>query len=211
MEKIVFFVEWSTELIFVREILPKILWFEISINCMELRSNKLKSVKYNYWSPESKLYFLIIDVWNDEKVLSVIKEREKSMIKNWYKKIIRLRDMYSEKYLNKTKKDRKIDKSVTNKFIKSAQDEIKLMNNSDKISLHFAIMEIEAWFLAFYQVFEKINPKLTCKFMKNITWYNLKDIDPQTEFFKPSTINMKVSSLECFYFFNEYINEKNYW
>lgn len=49
-----------------------------------------------------------------------------------------------------------------------------------------AIMELEAWFLAMYDIFSRINSRLSVDYIEKELGFNLADIDPQTEFFKPA-------------------------
>ncbi len=60
------------------------------------------------------------------------------------------------------------------------------MNYGDRIHLYFAVMEIEAWFLAMYKLFERIDPLLTIEYIQNELGIDFKSIDPEREFFKPS-------------------------
>lgn len=185
MRKIAIFVEGKTELIFAREILPKIFGHEaVSFICLRLRQESWTDEEYRYKSSNAKLHFLIVDVGGDERVLSVIKERETEMIeKRKFNKIIGLRDMYSEEY---KKLSDKIDLRAIKKIIKAANNEVASMTNHQKIQLHFAIMEIEAWFLAFYKIFARLDKKLTVEFIERKLGVNLEQIDPQTYFLKPS-------------------------
>ena len=65
----------------------------------------------------------------------------------------------------------------------------------DKIFIIFSIMELEAWFLGMYNIFEKIDTRLSVEFIENQLKYNLKDIDPQNIFYKPSRELDRILSL----------------
>ncbi|HEG44016.1 MAG TPA: hypothetical protein ENH94_08210 [Phycisphaerales bacterium] len=125
-----------------------------------------------------------MNVANDEKVLSAVKDREKDLVQNGYEKIIALRDMYSEAYLNRA--GRMINNIITEEFINGAHETIQKMGNSDKIKMCFAIMEFEAWFLGMYNLFERLDPALTIAYIEEKLGFNLSVIDPQIEFFRPS-------------------------
>jgi hypothetical protein len=60
------------------------------------------------------------------------------------------------------------------------------MNNPDKINFHFAIMELEAWWLSMHNLFAKIDSRLTVSFIENHLGYNLANIEPEKRFFHPS-------------------------
>jgi hypothetical protein len=70
------------------------------------------------------------------------------------------------------------------------------MSNPIQIHFYFAIMEFEAWLLAMYENFEKINSLLTIEFIKNNLGYDLSMIDPQIEFFKPSNEIRKILKID---------------
>ena len=70
--------------------------------------------------------------------------------------------MYSRQY--RTQTHHKIDASISEKFIQAAKNTIEKMSQPDQINFHFAIMEIEAWFLGMYTLFAKIDPRLTISF-----------------------------------------------
>lgn len=185
MKKIAIFTEGQTELIFVRWFLLRLIDnSKLSFECRELLAHKECPVPYNYSCPEPQIYFCIINVHGEEGVLSSIREREKQLIKVGYDEIIGLRDMYSETYFKLS--PNRINDAVTNKIKSGNWSTIKKMTNRNKIKLYFAVMEIEAWFLGMYKLFQKIDPILTVEFIKQKLNIDLKRVDPQKEFYKPS-------------------------
>lgn len=185
MKKVAIFAEGQTELIFVRDFLLRLIDpSKLSLECMELLAHKLSRVSYPYSCPNPEVHFMIINVHGDEGVLSSIKEREKSLIeKSGYEKIIGLRDMYCDAYERLSPSA--INDNVSKQLIQSHNSTIQNMTYSNRIKLHFAIMEIEAWFLAMYNVFRKIDSRLTTDYIQEKLGIDLKNIDPQTEFFRP--------------------------
>jgi hypothetical protein len=139
---------------------------------------------YKYSNENAEIYYLIVDVGNDKKVLSEIKDREKGLLTKGYEKIIGLRDMYSQKYDKRS--NGVINENITNAFIDNANTEIENMSEPSKIKILFAIMELEAWFLGIHIIFERMNPVLNVGYIEKELGFNLNNIDPQTEFFKPS-------------------------
>ena len=187
MSNVAIFVEGQSELIFVRHFLPQVIgWEKISFICFKLYSDRMVPAKYNYMNENAEIHFFIVDVGNDEKVLSAVKEREKSLFESGYEKIIALRDMYSKKYSKRS--PRRIDENVTRAFIENAHKTIEEMSEPARIKMHFAIMELEAWFLGMYSIFPKINDRLIVEHIGDKLGFNLSIIDPQTEFFKPTDI-----------------------
>ncbi|MCU0445788.1 MAG: DUF4276 family protein [Microscillaceae bacterium] len=194
LKKIIIFVEGQSELIFVRQIILQIFNLEhISFDCFALDSKDYQQVPYPYPNKNAKIHFEIVNVGNDEKVLAEIKRRETDLFSKGFFSIIGLRDLYSEKYDQKS--GGKIDLDITSKFIEVAQEQVNEMSNPNQIHFHFAIMEFEAWLLAMYENFEKINTILTNEFIKNNLGYDLSAIDPQEEFFKPANEIRKIFKL----------------
>ena len=194
MSKVAIFVEGQSELIFIRYCLLLVLgWDKISFECWELYGNKTKPVRYRYAAKNAEIHFFILDVGNDERVLSVVKEREEVLFQRGYEKIIALRDMYSEKYRKRS--PGKIDENVTRAFIENTHKEIAKMSEPARIKIHFAIMELEAWFLGMYNIFERLNSALNINYIEENLGFNLSTIDPQIEFFKPADIVDKILQL----------------
>jgi hypothetical protein len=139
---------------------------------------------FDYPNPHAEVCFLIVNVGQDEKVLSAIKEREEDLIKKGFERIIGLRDMYSGEYSKRS--PREIDNRVTREFIDGLNSTIQKMSEPSKIRMHIAIMELEAWFLGMYDIFGKINSRLSVDYIEEELGFNLAEIDPQTQFFKPA-------------------------
>ncbi len=118
MRKVAIFTEGQGELIFIRYLLFKIIGYEhLSFECLELRSDKLFNVPHKFGSPNNaKVHFMIVNVGNDEKVLSAIAERETRLVKQGYDEIIGIRDMYSREY---RKRANTVDQQVVESFIQA--------------------------------------------------------------------------------------------
>lgn len=180
--KIIIFTEGQTELIFLRNLLLKCFNLDkISFECVDLFG---ESVPYDFPNPDATTHFQIVNIGNDEKVLAEIKRREKDLFEKGFEAIFALRDMFTEKY--DTQSQGKIDLNITEKILEVTHEQIQKMSKPEKIRFHFAIMEIEAWFLAIYENFERIDSKLDLSFLNQILHCDLSKIDPETTFFKPS-------------------------
>ena len=185
MRKVAIFVEGQGELIFVRQLIVKLFdQNNISFECFELRSSFTPiSVPYQFTSPNASIYFRIINVGNDERLLSAILERQKKLVESGFE-ILGIRDMYSRAY---KKQSQEINSDVNELFIKIINDQIvKQTQNVDKIHIFFAIMELEAWFLSMPNLFKKLSPKLTPEFIHSKLGFNLTTIDPEVVFFNPA-------------------------
>lgn len=185
MRKVAIFTEGQTEQIFVRYLVGVALgWDKISIKCLRLCDGQMSLGGMDLYNQNADVHFQIIDVGGDERVLSVIKDRERLLVKQGFKQVIGLRDMYSEAYVKRA--DRKVANDVIQAFIEGAQQTVQQMNSPGKIALHFAIMEVEAWFLGMCKVFERIDAKLTAQYIAQELRFNLDKIDPQEGFLRPS-------------------------
>ena len=180
------FTEGQTEQIFVRELLLRVLDpAKLSFECLELKAHRFSIVPYKYPNPHAEIHFMIIDVHGDEGVLSSIREREKDLIeKSGYESIIAIRDMYTEAYAKRS--PGRIDDSLNADFIRSHNAIIQNMAYSTQIRLHFAIMEVEAWFLGMYNLFSRIDHILTVEYIRERLSIDLTITDPQREYFRPS-------------------------
>lgn len=195
MKKIAIFTEGQSELMFIRYLLLTIIDnSRLSYECIKLKSERTYHYPYiKYDSPDPDFYFIIINVGNDERVLSSIKEREEGLFGKGYHEIIGLRDMYCEVYDKRS--TGRIDNGLSEQFINRSTNVISDMSNPEAISLFFSIMELEAWFLSMYNLFQKINPALTLEYIERECGYNLKNIDPQTNFYRPSNEIIRIMNL----------------
>jgi Domain of unknown function (DUF4276) len=188
MKKIVVFVEGNTELIFVREYLRKSFEFQdIEIECRKRQYGRFDEVPFSMPNPNAKYHFRIINVGGDKNVLDDIIEDEIKLRNIGYEKIIGLRDMFSEEYKKKVKQPMRIDNDEIQKFIMSANKRIERDTKfPQNIKLHFAIMEIEAWFLGISNLWQRKG--LSSQAIKEKIKVDLSTIDPETTFVHPTEI-----------------------
>jgi hypothetical protein len=184
MRKVAIFTEGQGELIFVRHLLSLVIGYErLSFECLALRSDRLFAVPHKYRSPQAIVHFLIVNVGSDERVVSAIAERQAELVNKGFDEILGLRDMYSRAY---RKRAQRVDSAVIESFVQAQAAVIQNMSNAEKIRVFFAIMELEAWFLAMYNLFQKINPSLTCAYIAEQLSFDLKTTNPETEFLHPA-------------------------
>lgn len=187
MRKICVFVEGQTEQIFVREFLLK--WFEyshLSMECHQIIGSQTIAAEYDYNNHEADYHYQIVNVGNDNRVLSWLLDRVDGLKREGYELIVGLRDMYSQYY---RKKSSVIDLELNKQIISAAYEEIqeRLQKNAAMVSFHFAIMEIEAWMLAMYPSLLKKFPAISEDDLKNI--YNIEDDVEQTIYHPADTLN----------------------
>lgn len=185
MRKIAIITEGLTEHIFLRSLIPILFgWENVSFRCVKLLLGQEHSVPYEHIVVNPHLYFLIIDVGGDNKVMTYIRDNEERLFNKGYEFVIGIRDMYSNAYRKRTKNE--INESVNQSFIDVANSVIQGLSHSKFIEIHFAIMEIEAWFLSMYSLFEKLNEALTVQFIEDSLGFNIQTINPEVYFFHPS-------------------------
>ena len=194
MRRVAIFVEGQSELIFIRNILFRLIDpAKLSFECITLQRYAKRGVLYPYTSPEPRVHFLIVNAGNDTSVVSAISERESNLFQRGFIEIIGLRDMYCQAYHKRSPGI--IRKDLSRQFIDNHNNVIQRMSKPDHIHLFFSIMELEAWFLSMYGIFEKIEPTLTLEHIEGELGYNLREIDPQTAFYRPSNAIRDVLAL----------------
>lgn len=184
MKRIAVFTEGQTELIFVRWLLLRLIDnAKLSFECLELLAHTEANVPFRFSCPNPEVYFRLIDAHGSEGVLSSIREREVRLAAAGYEAIVGLRDMYCSAY---SRLSPRIDDFVTQRIIHEHHAILRTMKNQDKVFLYFAVMEIEAWFLGMYNLFRKIDPTLTSALINERLGMDLKALDPQRSFYRPS-------------------------
>jgi hypothetical protein len=120
-------------------------------------------------NPYAEFYILVYDVGGDGNVVSAVKERSQKMIKSaGYSWILALRDLYPNSRAEK--------KAVIEAFNRI----FKKYSYRSKLRLILAVMEIEAWFLADHDLFERLNPTATAKTIKERLDIDLIKDDPES-------------------------------
>lgn len=192
MIKTAIFVEGQTELIFTRELVLKFFEYQnIWIECYNLFNDQdLNPTDYVHLNRDAGFYFQILNIGNDQKVLSSILRREKYLFSEnqGFTKIIGLRDMYSKDYREAVKGSR-IDPKVNQRFIQSHQETIQVKSlHPEKIKFHFAIMELESWLLAISSIFERFHKELNNEKIRQSIGIDLKAINPENAVFHPANL-----------------------
>ncbi|MDM8558413.1 hypothetical protein [Candidatus Parabeggiatoa sp. HSG14] len=197
MKKVAIFVEGQGEQVFVRHLLYYLLDpSKLSFECLRLRSENLEEVPYAYENKQADIYFLIINTQGDSSVLPAIKKREQGLFRQGFHKIIGLRDMYSQAYREIS--PHLIDYNIMQQFIEGTKHSIATMSQPNKIHFHFAIMELEAWWLCMYTLFAKIDKQLTVAFIAQELGDDLSAIDAEKVFFHPASNVAKILNLVGF-------------
>lgn len=196
MRKVAVFVEGQTELIFVRDFLLK--WFEydgnqIGFECYNLENNDAHPTEFAYGNRQSENYYLIVNVGNDNSVLSAIKTRLQFLLNKDYQIVVGLRDMYCKQYRNEVA-NATIKPEINELFISATNEQIAQIENGEAIKFHFAIMEVEAWLLGMPKVFSSKDNLLTPNYIKQKLSIDL-NCDPETTIFHPAKEMNNIYSL----------------
>jgi len=186
--KIAIFVEGLTETIFVTALLRE--YFNpgtIQIESEKLFGRRAKRISFKSLrdtQQRGEHFCLIVDVSNDESVLSRLKENYEGMREKGYTAFLGLRDLKSARY-----------RKFGERIIQSARDTVDRFKVQDDVFFHFAKMETEAWFLAEPGVFERINSTLTLETIEHEIGMNLEEVDPQEEIANPATVVRRIHRL----------------
>lgn len=194
--KLAVFVEGQTELVFVREFLKQ--WYGYDVNvvgfdCYNLRAKEFCDAEYKYGGEDSENYFMLVNVGNDNSVLSSIIGRLKFLREKDFQLVVGLRDMYSSQYVKDTKNHEIVDE-VSQKHLDSVKEVLKNVEDSSFVDFHFAIMEVEAWFIGIEGFMERLDERLTPDFVHENLNINFDD-DPEKMLFHPAAELGKIYAL----------------
>lgn len=144
------YVEGTSELLFVADVLQKYSNYDplqCGFICINLRRDDFEKMTFPRQGDEhSRDYYQIVNVNNDNLVVSKLRKDVPGLINLGYNVIIGLRDVYGDVYNDLTGGRRVIDDTQI-KTMHDAQVN-SIGDTSGTTRLHFAIMEYEAWMLA---------------------------------------------------------------
>lgn len=153
MKKLAIFVEGLTEQLFIQSLLREVaakneLAFELkyAIGGKSFR-RQLVEIKVPDNPDEPRAVVMIIDSGCDNRVMSDVRENYASLVEADYRSIIAVRDVYPEAY------------SDLPKLVQGAKFGIR--TKPICVNVVFAIMEIEAWFIAEHTHFPRIHETLS--------------------------------------------------
>lgn len=197
IKKIAVFVEGQTEYIFVRDFLCA--WYEydaqkLGLECYQFKGNKTNNVPYPFGTRESENFYLIYNVGNDQSVVSKMLKEAPRLQNSGYQLIVGLNDMYCDDY-HTCVKNRQISMKVNEKFKNERNKVIQLQGLTHLIKPHFAIMEVEAWFLGMYECLQRINKRFTPELIKDKLGTDITK-DPETTVYHPAKVLNDIYQLE---------------
>ncbi len=143
MKNVIIICEGQSEQIFIRNLIERKLDLsKVSFGCLKLQGQKEEQVPYEHTIDNSSLKIIILNAQNDERVLSVIKDKYQHFSSK-YNLIIGLRDMYSESYPGS-----EADSRINLKIRKNIKRQIRTFDLNRKVRFFFMIMEFESWLLS---------------------------------------------------------------
>ncbi|MBD2188500.1 DUF4276 family protein [Pseudanabaena mucicola] len=163
MKRLAIFVEGQTEKIFVRKLLEEIAGksnIAIAEQDMQGKQNSRFTVltMSDPVTAQTKYYVLICNSGSDNSVVSDIRDQYASLVSSGYSKIIGLRDVYPI--------------PIADKGILEGSLRTVLPRGSVSSHIVLAIMEVEAWFLAEWKHFLKIDVNLTTSLIQSNLGFN---------------------------------------
>ncbi len=148
--KFAVYVEGKAEMLFVADVLSKYSNYDpliVGFNCINLNSDNFEYVQYPIQGDENSAnYYQIVNVNNDNRVISKLKKDIPNLVKQGYEIIIGLRDVFGEDYDNICAKQQVIDHELITEMYKIQSEQIRFEGVNTR--LHFAIMEYETWMIA---------------------------------------------------------------
>lgn len=174
-KKLAIFVEGQTEQLFVEKLLREIVGYkniDITIYKFEGGKSNRQIILIKQGNTDRHYYVLLYNCGSYSQVLSDIRKQYKSLINNGYLKIIGLRDLEQTLFAEISKLERGI------------KDNLKpLIQGGIPVSVCLAVREVEAWFLAEWNHFVKIDASLTPEFIEQNCGFNpkLADIEQRSD------------------------------
>jgi len=183
--KVAIYVEGITEVGFVYRLIGEKYgwdWTKVQIECLNLNPKDAANDLRDVGLDDASDYFLIYDSGSDTSVVSDIRGRFQGHMDQGFDKVVGLRDVYSESYINLY--GRNLNQQNIIDFIKDIQDPFKELDQKGFIRVRFAVMETETWMLALSDVFQKIDNRLDAEGLIAKAGVDINK-DPQTVYFHP--------------------------
>ena len=178
--KVAIYVEGITEAGFVYQCIKEHYqnnWMSFRLECLNLDPADAANDLRDYGDATAPDYFLIYDSCSDESVSSDIRDRYEGHRKEGFDKVIGLRDIYSERYIELFGRKHLVRKEVE-VFVKEMRQAVINDENHELVRLQFAIMEIEAWMLAISDVFAQIDNRINAQWLAERVQF---DVNADTE------------------------------
>lgn len=155
--------EGQTEKIFVRKLLEEIAGKSniaiIEQDIVGKQDNRISVLKMSDpVTSQTKYYVLVYNSGGDGSVVSDIRDQYSNLVASGYSKVIGLRDVYPIPLTQKNALENGLQYALPKGTVPS--------------HIVLAVMEIEAWFIAEWKHFTKINPALTTALIQKNLGFN---------------------------------------
>lgn len=145
------YVEGQSELLFVADVLQKYSGYDrghCGFLCINLSADDFERMTFPQQGGEdSENYYQIVNVNNDNLVVSKLRKDIPGLINNGYNVLIGLKDVFGEAYEQMMDGEPRVERAMIEEMHKEQFAVIGAPEGSD-CRLHFAIMEYETWMLA---------------------------------------------------------------
>ena len=145
------YVEGQSELLFVADVLQKYSGYDperCGFLCITLSADDFERMSFPQQGGEdSENYYQIVNVNNDNLVVSKLKKDIPGLISNGYNVLIGLKDVFGKAYEQMMDGEPRVDRAAIEEMHKAQFGAIGAPEGSD-CRLHYAIMEYETWMLA---------------------------------------------------------------
>lgn len=189
--KIAVFVEGHAEMLFVVDLLKKYSHFDsrkIGYKSINLTADRFEEISsQSAGSHNSEYYYQIVNVNNDTLVTTKIKKSIADLASKGFQIVIGLRDVYGENYKKLTSNLQIVNDEIIRKMYETQCSLIQ--SDLIEVSLHFAVMEFEAWLLALMKTHAELGRHQAAE--KNIA-KNLEEIQEVETIYHPTTVLKKL-------------------
>ena len=145
------YVEGQSELLFVADVLQKYSGYDpgrCGFLCINLSADDFERMSFPQQGGEdSENYYQIVNVNNDNLVVSKLRKDIPGLISNGYNVLMGLKDVFGQAYEQLMDGEPRVDRTVIEDMHKAQFGVIGAPEGCD-CRLHFAIMEYETWMLA---------------------------------------------------------------
>lgn len=171
MRKIAFFVEGFSEMLFIERLITEIAGaHKVVVEQRQIRGGKtvprqVAIVKISSADENIGYYVLIVDCGGDHQVKTRMLEEHEGLTKEGYEQIICIRDVRPD---------------FTREEIPQLERGLKMYVKGSLAPVDFILstMELEAWFLADFSHFEKIDPQISTEEIEKLINFHPERDDP---------------------------------
>lgn len=183
MKKLAVFVEGQTEQLFIEKLLVEAAGkHNILIEKRQALGGQstrryLKVIQASAPRSDQQYYAQIVDCRADHRVGSDVRDAYDGLVASDFSSIVAIRDVYPEfKFLE----------------IEKLRAGLRYRTKTKPVEVAFilGVMEIEAWFIAEYSHFEKIDPSLTANLIKSKLGFDPRTEDIQQRLHPADDLNM---------------------